>query len=131
MENKIDLQIIESLRALSEPGEEDVVVTLSRLYLDDFAEAITEIKLSLDKGALPICSAVAHKMKSSSGNLGLKELQRGFLELERGSKTPPGVFDIDDLKALLHLIEIEFLDVEPILRTFAQGGPYGHHSRTG
>ncbi|MEM7515384.1 MAG: Hpt domain-containing protein [Planctomycetota bacterium] len=80
--NVIDLSVIEMLRELGGDDDPGLVVELIDLFLADAPSRIEEIQTGLRTGDFELLERAAHTLKSSSANLGARELSQICLELE-------------------------------------------------
>jgi len=66
----LNMEIIQSLRDLAEPGEPDALKECADLYLSDTPNCIQNLHDSLNKQDVPGFKRAAHTLKGSSSNLG-------------------------------------------------------------
>lgn len=85
------------LKSISKPGE-DLVGMLINVYLDTTPPIITELKSAWSRGDRGETARHAHKLKSSSANLGLIGLSKLCQTIEQGLKAE-AVLDYDHLVA--------------------------------
>lgn len=78
----IDLSVIEMLRELGGDDDPSLVVELIDLFLADAPSRIEEIQTGLRDGDFELLERAAHTLKSSSANLGARELSQVCMELE-------------------------------------------------
>lgn len=79
----LDLQVVESLKALDEEGGPSLFLELIDLFVDDAAAQLRSLQTALDAGDVRLLERVAHTLKSSSANIGATQLSALCLELEK------------------------------------------------
>lgn len=100
----LDADAIDALRELGGEEEPDFLETLIRMYLDDSPERLAEIESAADEGDVEGMERAAHSLKSSSGNLGARRLQKLCLEIEMASRDG----DVEAARALVGRVRAEF-----------------------
>ncbi|MFQ3670693.1 MAG: Hpt domain-containing protein [Verrucomicrobiia bacterium] len=95
-----DLNQIEELRALGEPGEPDFFAELARLYLDSAPHLLDQLASDLDRADSAAARTHAHALKGMSGNLGAYQIQELARSLEDKAKRNLEPLRPEDLEAL-------------------------------
>ena len=83
----LDLATLESLRALSEPGQPDLVTELVDLFLGDVPPRLKKMQAAAAAGDAATVYMQAHTIKGSAGNLGAKAMAALCQSIERPAKT--------------------------------------------
>lgn len=97
----MDLKALDGIRALQRPNRPDVLASVLRKYLDhsrDSVDALQDAVRSNDAAAL---QAIAHRLKSSSAQLGAMALAARCKELEMMG-AQKNLIDADRILAQLH-----------------------------
>jgi HPt (histidine-containing phosphotransfer) domain-containing protein len=111
MSSRINMDIIQSLRDLAEPGEPDPLKECVDLYLADTPACLAALRSTYDSRDGAAFKRAAHTLKGSSSNLGADQLAELCGELEDMAKT--GSFDGADV--LISKVEVEFAEVKKSL----------------
>lgn len=72
----------EAIERLEEWGGPDLVRKMIRLFLENAPERLGLIRTGLESGELEVAERGAHSLKSSSGNVGARELHLVCAEME-------------------------------------------------
>jgi HPt (histidine-containing phosphotransfer) domain-containing protein len=91
---------------------DDSICEIVNMYFEDTPQALAELHVASDKGDAKALREVAHRLKSSCGNIGAVKLQMITEQIEiigRKGKT-------EESQSLIALAEIEFSRVEEVLR---------------
>jgi HPt (histidine-containing phosphotransfer) domain-containing protein len=86
-EKIIDLDAIESLRALSPDGGGDFLRELIDMYLQDMPERLVELERALSANDTASFTRAAHTIKGSSSNFGAQRLSRVAQTIEQHGKS--------------------------------------------
>jgi HPt (histidine-containing phosphotransfer) domain-containing protein len=73
---------LESIRALQRPGRPDVLSAVIRKYLDNSRESMEALRDAIRAGDAAAVQAIAHRLKSSSAQLGASAVAARCKELE-------------------------------------------------
>lgn len=79
----IDLEVVESLKALDEDGGCGLFLELIDLFVDDAATQLRTLQTALANGDIKSLERAAHTLKSSSANIGASRLSGVCHELEK------------------------------------------------
>jgi signal transduction histidine kinase/CheY-like chemotaxis protein/HPt (histidine-containing phosphotransfer) domain-containing protein len=112
----LDERVLDSLRELQEPGEEDLVAEILSVFQVDSARQIEVLTSSLSAGDLGTAHRAAHTLKGSALNVGASRVARVGKELESLLKQE----DVVSAKALVPALERE---LETVLAQIAAGHP--------
>jgi PAS domain S-box-containing protein len=82
----LDLNIINGLRDLQEPGQPDPLAELIELFLRDARPRLEQMAQAAAAGDWPRLAAQAHTLKGSTSNLGARRLSSLCATLERQAK---------------------------------------------
>jgi HPt (histidine-containing phosphotransfer) domain-containing protein len=119
MSNKAPLicpESIASLRELSEPGK-DFYAEMANLYLQQAPAKVKDMEAKLGQRNFTGISAIAHQLKSSSGNLGAMSLADLFVKVEESAKHK----DIENLLRVFPELKKTFAEVCTALAELASG----------
>jgi signal transduction histidine kinase/CheY-like chemotaxis protein/HPt (histidine-containing phosphotransfer) domain-containing protein len=100
----IDPLVLESLLELQAEGRPDLINELMELYISDTQARFTEMRAALKEQDAQSLQRVAHSLKGSSGNLGIRRMATLCAELE---ETPDGNA-LDGVGAIMAGLEAEF-----------------------
>lgn len=78
----LDQAVLNSIRQLQRPGKPDILQKVIGLYLENAPTLFEQLRTGLDSNNAGAVQAAAHSLKSSSANLGAKELTGTCLKLE-------------------------------------------------
>ncbi|MDH3284012.1 MAG: response regulator [Acidobacteriota bacterium] len=107
----IDESVLDRIRAMQRSGRPDIVVRLVGIYLENAPVMIDELRLAVRDQEAELIGTVAHKLKSSSADVGALGLSRMAAEMERRGRH--GVFS--GTEALMSSIEEAFHTVTDYL----------------
>lgn len=96
--------------------EEDVLGQMLTLFRESTQEIIAQLHLKFQHKENKDISALAHQLKSSAGNIGLKRLHQICAYLEKGIKE--NSLDTNAISSLIVLVEREFLSTMQELKQF-------------
>lgn len=91
---------------------DDSICEIVQMYFEDTPQALAELHVASDKSDAKALREVAHRLKSSCGNIGAVKLQRISEKIEvigREGKTI-------ESQSLIALAELEFGRVEEVIR---------------
>ncbi len=86
-ESPIDRQALMNIAALQRPGSPPLLPKVISTYLQSSAELLEKLCQALEQGDLDAVRKVAHSLKSSSANLGARQLASLSKELEDAGRT--------------------------------------------
>jgi len=78
----LDSKVIDNLRDLTEPDEDDPVIELVELFLDDAPQRIHQIRAQLQQRDQELARIAAHSLKGSARNLGALALSHAAEQVE-------------------------------------------------
>lgn len=81
-ESMLDMQALDTLRKLQRPGKPSILAKVIGLYLENAPELLEGLRTGLVSNDAHALRMAAHSLKSSSANLGAKDLAQACLELE-------------------------------------------------
>ena len=97
----MDLKALDGIRALQRPNRPDVLASVLRKYLDNSRESVDALRDAIRANDATALQAIAHRLKSSSAQLGAIAVAAGCKELEAmGSRN--NLVDADRLFIQLH-----------------------------
>ena len=102
----VDRTVIKELRVIEEDSGQDIVNEILDEFLSDITGEISNMGSALTANDLEKCSQIAHKMKSSSANVGAMKLSSLFEDIER--MTFEGTSEVS-------LVSLKFKEVEETL----------------
>ena len=111
-EDRIDLTVINGLRALREEGQPDPLAELVDLFLLDAPERIHRLRHGIAQSDIKAVQHAAHSLKGSSSNLGLLRLARLSGVLDKEAK----VGHINHAETQVKAVAEEFEYVAELLR---------------
>ncbi len=98
----LDRALLDSLRALAGDREE-LFRELIEAFLGDAPEALASMKASIERGAFGALADEAHRLKSSSGNLGAQRMAALLVRLEQSAESK----DVERASVLLDQVAAE------------------------
>lgn len=104
----LDPAVLDSLRQLTPPGEEDVMVQVLRLFLAEVPVRMGKLTEAWRAGDAVQMHRAAHSLKGSSGNIGA----RAFYELSRQIDDRGRAGDLAGAEPLLAALAEEYGRVE-------------------
>jgi HPt (histidine-containing phosphotransfer) domain-containing protein len=113
----VNMEIIQSLRDLAEPGEPDPLKECVDLYLGDSPECIQQLHSTFQNRDLASFKRAAHSLKGSSSNLGADDLAEICGRLEEMAKAG----NIDGAESIIKAVESEFATVKRMLEEICAG----------
>jgi HPt (histidine-containing phosphotransfer) domain-containing protein len=105
----LDPQLLDTLRALQEPGDPDLAHELITLFLRDSGVRLARTRDAVSRGDLPAVAELAHQMKGSAGAVSASRLGDSSAALEQAARR--GSPDAATLAALLERLLRDFDDV--------------------
>jgi CheY-like chemotaxis protein len=112
----IDLSVLESFREIQQEGSPDLVSELIHLYVDDTRSRLVQMRTALNERDVKKLQTIAHSLKGSSSNLGIRGMSALCLELEK-TLTHKGV---DGASRIVNRFNEEFRRVEQALASELQ-----------
>jgi two-component system, sensor histidine kinase and response regulator len=82
----VDSSILDSIAAIQREGEPDVVKKIITVYLSDTKSTLEKLSLAVNEGNATDLFRLAHKLKSSSANVGATNLSSMLKTLELEGK---------------------------------------------
>lgn len=82
----LDLEVVESLKALDEEGGPSLFLELIDLFVEDAASQLRTLQAALASGDVKLLERAAHTLKSSSANIGASRMSGICFELEKLSR---------------------------------------------
>jgi PAS domain S-box-containing protein len=113
----IDYQTLMAIRALQRPGKPDVLEKAINMYLDTTPELLRNLRIGLDARDATAVHRAAHSLKSSSANLGARELAALCKELETIGRTQA----LELAGPVLTRLESGYATVQGLLKAELQG----------
>lgn len=111
----LDVDKIQSIRQLSEPGDkEDFFTSLAMIFFDRAPTLLLKIKSAVDKSEARELETSAHALKGSCGNLGanhMAELCRQLEENGRNKSTTGNAEILEELNEVYTLTKAELENV--------------------
>jgi HPt (histidine-containing phosphotransfer) domain-containing protein len=86
----IDLQLLEGLLELSDPGEPSIVGELLEIFEATTPDLLKALSQSISNNELQKVYAGAHRLKGSASNIGASVLATTLLEIEQQAKSGEG-----------------------------------------
>jgi two-component system sensor histidine kinase/response regulator len=110
-QSRFDRSVIDQLRLLQTEGAPDVISTLIELYLQESPQLIQQMSNAIANSDRETLYRAAHTLKSSSGNVGARNLAELCGQLETEARG--GV--LDDVRSLYNGINREFDYIRNVL----------------
>jgi two-component system, sensor histidine kinase and response regulator len=110
-EQHIDKQVWASIKAIENPSSPGLLEKLFGLYLESSSDLMQKMKEAAHQGNLDEMRRTAHTLKSSSANIGAKELSSLCAQMERSAREG----DAGHLDTLYGRIDAEYRAVREIL----------------
>jgi two-component system, sensor histidine kinase and response regulator len=79
----LDLEVVDSLKALDEDGGPSLFLELIDLFVEDAAAQLRTLQSALACGDIKALERAAHTLKSSSANIGASRMSGLCFELEK------------------------------------------------
>ena len=108
----LDLEVIETLRALSDGDESDLFKELVDIFLDDTPNRLVDLIEAANGDDPKALESAAHALKSSCANLGAVALSELFREIETAGRNA----DLERVPSLIRDTKDEYERVEEALR---------------
>lgn len=113
MDNEIlDQQALNNIRALQRPGTPSILEKIVQLYLAESPQNLAQLEAAAQQHDAPTLAKVAHRIKSSSANLGATQLTAWLRDLEMQSRSG----QLENAATLVQQIRAELPRVEAALR---------------
>jgi two-component system, sensor histidine kinase and response regulator len=110
-EKVIDSEVLENLRELQEDDMPDIVEELLELYLTDTRCRLSELRVALADHDSKTAGRIAHSLKGSSNNLGIRRMGALCSELEKQLNSAAS----EQAQVTMAELEEEFVNVEEAL----------------
>ncbi len=107
----LDAAVLETLRSLQEEGEPDILAELARMFLDDAALRLEELRRAIGEADAGKVRGVSHALKGSSGNMGATRVSEACADLEEAGESG----DLAEAPRLLERLEEELGLARPAL----------------
>ena len=114
----LDRTVIDALRALTPPGEPDVLAEVLNLFLDEMPPRMRRLRNAWAAGDIQEARRTAHSLKGSAGNIGARRLFEVCSQLEEQAR--PG--DLPGARRLVDALGAEFDKVEAEIRRLLANG---------
>ncbi len=108
----LDRKVWEGIEHLQRPDRPDVLTRVLGAYLEDSQQMMERLHKALEDGDAQELFQIAHRMKSSSANVGAKRLSTHCHELEAVSRKQ----DLNQAGTILSLIDTEYASVLEVLK---------------
>jgi len=113
----LDQVALDKIRRVGEATGRDVLSRVIGIYLENTAEELDDLSAAIEHADAAAVAQLAHRLKSSSGNVGALRLVERFRRLERSGRDK----DLDDAPALMAEIRGEFKKARLALEAERQG----------
>jgi HPt (histidine-containing phosphotransfer) domain-containing protein len=113
--SKINWGTIDTYKNLKTKDGQSLLAKLLNTYSEKVFEELGSIKTCNQKEDFENAGKIAHKLKSSSGNLGLQSVYEGLNKIEILSNEP-STKTKDDIAALIQSIEVDINEALPSIR---------------
>ena len=114
----LDSTVIDALRALTPPGEPDVLVEVLNLFLVEMPPRMLRLRNAWAAGDIQEAQRTAHSLKGSAGNIGARRLFEVCSQLEEQAR--PGT--LPGARHLVAALGAEFDKVEAEIRRLLASG---------
>ena len=114
----LDQGVTNGLRALTSPGEPDVLTEVLNLFLTEVPPRLTRLRNAWAAGNIEEVHRAAHSIKGSAGNIGARRLYDVSAQLDE--KTKSG--DLAGAAPLVDALGVEFDKVEAAIRLLLAEG---------
>lgn len=111
--DSLDLATLDELKEMLEEGLEELLDE----YLDDTHSQLSQLRTAVDGNDTAAINSIAHTLKGSSGNLGIKGVSQRCADLEQEARS--GV--VADAAGSLKAIEDEFEVARIALASYRAG----------
>ena len=112
----INLETLQSLRELAEPGEPDPLKEFVDVFLSDTPGCLARLKQTCAAKDVSAFARASHTLKGSSSNLGAERLAEFCQSLEDMAKTN----SFTGAETIIQQIETEFSEVKKTLLDLCQ-----------
>lgn len=109
---------LDVLIQLGKDLNEDVLAEMLTTYLQTTEDTLKNLKLNFAKKDFKAIARLAHKQKSSSGQLGLNKLHKLCSDLEKFAEDSASLPVASDIDALINLIHFETNLTTDLLNNF-------------
>ncbi|HKX46101.1 MAG TPA: Hpt domain-containing protein, partial [Planctomycetota bacterium] len=100
----LDREVVDALVELGGEDEPELFQELVELFLREAPPRLAELRRALDAGDAERLERVAHSLKSSSGNLGARQLAECCVAIERLGR----VGDVEAARSLVERTAVEY-----------------------
>jgi CheY-like chemotaxis protein len=108
----LDINFIESLRELQNPGEPDIIVELVTIYLTHTPEKLENLETGIQQHNTKLVFENAHALKSSSAQFGATQLAALSAQLEQSAR----MGKLDGAETMIASMQEEYRRVEQQLK---------------
>ena len=115
----LDLTVLEGLRDLQEDGEPDLLAELAEMFLEDAASRITSLKEAVERDDAEAVEEIAHSLKGSCGNMGVREMHRLSSDLQDAGVSG----DLSGARPLIRRLQEELERARPVLAELSSETP--------
>ena len=115
----LDLAVLEGLRDLQEDGEPDLLAELAEMFLEDAASRITSLKEAVERDDVEAVEEIAHSLKGSCGNMGVREMHRLSSDLQDAGASG----DLSGARPLIRRLQEELERARPVLAELSSETP--------
>jgi len=112
----LNLEQLEALRSLNEPGQPDIIASLIAIFLKQTPALIKSLREAAQKKDLETAKSFVHKLKGSCANIGAQELA-DFCQMIEDNWLQPSA---QDLSGSLEMLEKKYRQTAEALQKFSR-----------